>query len=272
MCALVRCDTALMPGILELMVSAWYAGLLFVLGAIGASFVGVVAGRYATGESILVGRSRCDACGRELPWWALVPVFSYIAGRGRAQCCGARITILAPLSELLLGTLFALGYMKLGLTFALAFTLVALAALLALVLYDLAHQILPPPFLVVFVSAAAAARVVEAASRHALGVSFIVSGSIALSLFLLYVFSRGRAVGFADSPLALGLSLLVGSSALPGFLFSFWVGAGIGIIILARRPAGSRMGIEVPFAPFLATGFLLAYFFISWNPFLVFLA
>jgi len=246
--------------------------LFFVLGTVAASFVGVLAGRYATEEGVLVGRSRCDACGKELAWWALVPIVSYVFARGRAVCCGVRLSAVAPVSEIALGALFVLSYLKLGLTPALGFALIALSALTALVLYDLAHQVLPPPFLGAFVVASLAARIFEASSRYTLGVSLVVSAGIALTLFALYVFSVGRALGFADSPLALGLALLVGSSALPGFLFSFWVGAIIGIIMLARRPRGSRMGVEVPFAPFLAAGFLLAYFFISWNPFLIFFA
>jgi len=40
----------------------------------------------------------------------------------------------------------------------------------------------------------------------------------------------------------------------------------VGIVLLARAPRGARMGIEVPFAPFLAAGFLLAYF-TQWDPF-----
>ena len=91
-----------------------------------------------------------------------------------------------------------------------------------------------------------------------------------MSLALIHFFSRGRAMGLADAPLAFGLSLLVGQSALAGFIFSFWIGAVIGIALLAGRPSGSRMGVEVPFAPFLAAGFILAYF-TQWNPF-VFIA
>jgi prepilin signal peptidase PulO-like enzyme (type II secretory pathway) len=73
-------------------------------------------------------------------------------------------------------------------------------------------------------------------------------------------------MGLADSPLSFGLSLLVGPVALTGFVFSFWIGAVVGIVLLLQRPVGSRMGVEVPFAPFLAAGFLLAYF-TQWNLF-----
>jgi prepilin signal peptidase PulO-like enzyme (type II secretory pathway) len=72
-------------------------------------------------------------------------------------------------------------------------------------------------------------------------------------------------MGLGDAPIALSLSLLSAGYVFPGILFSFWIGAVVGIAILVTRPKGHRMGIEVPFVPFLAAGFLLA-FFTSWNP------
>ncbi|MBU6388702.1 A24 family peptidase [Patescibacteria group bacterium] len=240
---------------------------LFFLGAIIASFAGVVAGRLNTGESFLTGRSRCDACNAELPPSALLPVVSYLLSAGRARCCGARLSPRAPLSELLLGALFVLAQAKLGFASALPLMLLSLSLLLALVLYDLVHQILPPLLLAAFVASAALTGFVAAPSVMEFSSVMLTALLIAGSLALLHILSRGRAMGFADAPLAFGLSLLVGSAALPGFMFSFWIGAVVGIAVLFRRPVGSRMGVEVPFAPFLALGFLLAYF-TQWNPFI----
>jgi len=240
--------------------------LFFVLGAVCASFAGVLAGRLSTGQGIAASRSRCDACNAVLGPLALVPVLSYFASYGRARCCGAKITFVAPLSEATLGVLFALSYETLGLSAALPFFLFALVFLLALVLYDFAHQILPTPLLIAFVITAALAGHLAVPTPAAFALSLEIALLIALSLAAIHFLSRGRAMGFADAPLAFGLALLTGSAALPGFLYSFWIGAAVGIVVLARRPAGSRMRVEVPFAPFLAAGFLLAYF-TQWNPF-----
>lgn len=246
-------------------------GTFFVLGAIVASFIGVVVARLNTGQSFLVGRSRCDACDMPLPPRALVPILSYAAARGRAGCCGARVSLVAPFTEAFLGGLFVLAYLTLGFTIALPFMCTALALLLALVLYDLAHQILPPPLLYGFVAASLLSGYLSSPSFGAFSHILLVAFLIALSLAAIHVFSRGRAMGFADAPLAFGLSMLVGTAAFPGFIFSFWIGAVIGIALLLRRPRGSRMGVEVPFAPFLAAGFLLAYF-TQWNPFTLIMA
>ena len=239
----------------------------FALGAIFASFVGVLSVRLNTGQSFFTGRSRCDVCDTPLAPGALVPVISYVVSRGRAQCCGARISLAAPLTEVLLGGIFALAYLSLGLVSALPFMLVSLSILLALVLYDLRHQILPTKLLWAFVATSAVTGLLASPSIEDFYGTLVVASLIALSLAAVHVLSRGRAMGLADAPLAFGLALLVGPAAFPGFVFSFWVGAAIGIVLLLRRPRGSRMGVEVPFAPFLAAGFLLAYF-TQWNPFI----
>jgi prepilin signal peptidase PulO-like enzyme (type II secretory pathway) len=159
-----------------------------------------------------------------------------------------------------------LSYLKLGLVLALPFALLSFALLFALVLYDFAHQILPTPLLAAFVVSAGFAGWLSAPFPDALYATALVAVVIGGSLALIHVFSRGRAMGLADAPLSFGLSLLTGTAAVPGFLFSFWIGALVGITILLKRAPGSRMGIEVPFAPYLAAGFILAYF-TQWNPF-----
>jgi prepilin signal peptidase PulO-like enzyme (type II secretory pathway) len=241
---------------------------LFCLGAIVASFVGVVSARLYTGHSIVNGRSRCDVCNENIPALALVPVISYAALRGKSQCCGAVLSFFSPLTEILLGILFVVAYQTLGLGLPLALFLAALSLLLALVLYDLQHQILPPGLLYGLIAVALFFRTSVSPDSASLQVALIAAGGVGLFFLAMHYFSRGRAMGFADAPLAFALALLVGPyDAFIGVVFSFWVGAVIGIVILLRRPKGSRIGVEVPFAPFLAAGFLLAHFFIPWNPF-----
>ncbi|MDP1690210.1 MAG: prepilin peptidase [bacterium] len=239
---------------------------LFLFGAIVASFIGVVVVRFNTGQSFFISRSECDACTSTLSYRELVPIFSYFASGGRARCCGARISVFAPVSECLLGALFVLAYLAIGATNALPFMLAALAALLALVLYDLSHQILPTALLAVFVAASALTGLALAVSISAFMSSLLTALLLALFLAGIHVVSGGRAMGLADAPFVFGCALLVGPAALSGFVFSFWIGACIGIVLLFLRPRGSRMGVEVPFAPFLAAGFLLAYF-TQWNIF-----
>jgi len=164
-----------------------------------------------------------------------------------------------------LAFLFVLAYLKFGLSLSLVLFLIALLVLSFIVLYDLRHTVVPPlaSALLVFVSALFAA--VTYGGGQLLGSVYLTAGFVAFAFFLLFALSRGRAMGLGDSPVALALSLVAGPVALAGLLFSFWIGALIGIGILVSTPKGHRMGIEVPFVPFLALGYLLA-FFTQWNP------
>ncbi|MFA5291129.1 MAG: prepilin peptidase, partial [Candidatus Paceibacterota bacterium] len=90
----------------------------------------------------------------------------------------------------------------------------------------------------------------------------------ALPLFFLWTVSRGRWLGFGDVKLALGIGLLLGwELGLSALVLSFWLGAIIGLFLIAwgktqlwRRGKSYTMKSEVPFAPFLILGFWLVFF------------
>ena len=69
---------------------AW-AAALGGAGAIAGSFVAALTIRWAAGRSVLHGRSACDACHGPVAPRDLVPVFSFLALRGRCRACGAAI-------------------------------------------------------------------------------------------------------------------------------------------------------------------------------------
>lgn len=246
--------------------ATWVIAAAFaVLGAILASFLGVIAERVHTGQSWRRGRSRCNSCRRALRARDLLPVASWALSRGRCRRCGSRIPARYALFELALGGCFAAAYLALGPGLPLALFLAALAALGFIVLYDLRHMVVPlaPAGLLILLAGAFAA--LDSADLAAWLLRAIAALGVALFFVALHLFSRGRAMGLGDAPIAFALALLTGSAAFAGLLFSFWVGAAVGIAILATRRGGPTMGIEVPFVPFLAAGYLLAYF-TAWNP------
>lgn len=238
-----------------------------LFGAILASFITVIVERAYTGQSWRHGRSRCNSCREELSARDLVPVVSWIAARGRCRYCGSRLPASYAIGELALGLLFALAALTLGIGLPLLFFLAALSVLFFIVLYDVRHTVVPPASsFLLFLAALGYALSLGEGSR-ALGAALLAAGGCALFLFLIYALSRGRAMGLGDAPVVFSLALLTGAGqALSGLLFSFWIGALFGIGVLLARRGGPTMGIEVPFVPFLAAGFLLA-FFTPWNPF-----
>ena len=74
------------------------AGMLFALfGLQLGSFLNLSIDRLPRHESILGGRSHCDACGHTLRPLDLIPLVSYLMLRGRCRYCDARIPIRSPL-------------------------------------------------------------------------------------------------------------------------------------------------------------------------------
>lgn len=65
--------------------------VLFLLGACVGSFLNVCIYRWPKGLSVVSPGSYCPICKKSIPWFCNIPIFSFIALRGRAQCCKARL-------------------------------------------------------------------------------------------------------------------------------------------------------------------------------------
>lgn len=236
-----------------------------LMGAILASFIHVVVERAYTGQSFVRGRSRCSSCSATLKPTELIPVVSWLCARGKCRTCGCRIPVMLFFSELFLGGLFVYIYLWFGLTPSLFLFLLFTVILFGTVLYDIRHTIVPPAASIALCIVAVVFSLLQQGNAMSLGLSYITAGVIGLGFLLLHVLSKGRAMGLGDAPVAFALSLMVAPFAFAGLLFSFWTGALVGIGILVLRRGGPTMGIEVPFVPFMAVGFFLAYF-LQWNP------
>lgn len=118
------------------------AAFAAVFGAIIGSYIGVLVLRWPTGEPTTSGRSRCDACQRQLAWFDLVPLFSYVLLRGRCRYCKAGIDPLQAIAEWSGALLCALTFYLLPVEVAAASSVLFLM-LLPLALLDARHLWLP---------------------------------------------------------------------------------------------------------------------------------
>lgn len=64
----------------------------FVFGALWGSFFNVAIYRWPREMSVVTPPSHCPACGAAVPPHRNVPIFGYLFMRGRAPCCGAKLT------------------------------------------------------------------------------------------------------------------------------------------------------------------------------------
>jgi leader peptidase (prepilin peptidase) / N-methyltransferase len=119
--------------------------LALVLGLVIGSFLNVVILRLPHGTSISLPRSRCPQCKKLIAWYDNVPIFSYLALRGRCRHCQKPISARYPLVEAITGLLSVLLYFKFGLGPEWFIYLAFSGALLVLGFIDLDHRILPDP-------------------------------------------------------------------------------------------------------------------------------
>ena len=77
------------------------------IGACVGSFLNVLGLRRMKGESSLGGRSHCLRCAAMISWFDNIPIFSWIALRGRCRRCRQPISIRYPLGEFVGGLAFA---------------------------------------------------------------------------------------------------------------------------------------------------------------------
>jgi leader peptidase (prepilin peptidase)/N-methyltransferase len=91
-------------------VYAWFPlwilrGFVLFFGLIWGSFLNVVIYRVPREMSVVRPASHCPGCGKPIAGYDNVPVFSYLLLRGRARCCGTKMSPRYPLVELLGGLL-----------------------------------------------------------------------------------------------------------------------------------------------------------------------
>jgi leader peptidase (prepilin peptidase)/N-methyltransferase len=259
----------------------------FLLGACIGSFLNVVIYRYNTGMSIN-GRSQCFSCSRQLTWFDMFPMASFLAFRGRCRTCKSKISWQYPLVELTTAILFLAIFLIDGFSAVLVFDLIVFSLLVVMTVYDIRHKIIPDGLVVMFVIAGLAKMFLPlfyGGNFHLL--NFLAGFIFFVPFYLLWKVSNGRWIGLGDGKLAIGIGAFLGFElGLTAIAVGFWTGAIFGLAYLGIQRvcdsvwfSRSRLGLffarnsltmksELPFAPFLIIGVLIV-FFSGFNLFLI---
>ena len=227
-----------------------------LLGLIAGSFLSVVAHRVPLGESIVAPRSRCPNCGTQIAAYDNIPLFSYLALRGRCRHCDAKVPATYPLLEAGLAAVFVailLRYSDDGIEIALGACLAATLATITLT--DLEHRVIPNKVLIV--AALVAVGLLVAGDRDALA-EHAIAAAIAFAVMFLIAIVYPRGMGMGDVKLAGVMGLYLGKAVAPALLIGFAAGALFGLALIASRGAEARKQ-AVPFGPFLALGGMVAF-------------
>jgi leader peptidase (prepilin peptidase) / N-methyltransferase len=171
--------------------------------------------------------------------------------RGRARCCGARISPRYPLIELTLACLYALTVVVLwGEPGEIALGLVFVTTLLAVTVTDLERRVIPNKILAVAATLGLAILVVyDPAAIPERIAAAAAAGGLLFAAALAYP----KGMGLGDVKLAATMGLFLGRDVGPAILVALLAGSAVGLVMIARHGAAARKQ-AIPFGPFLALG------------------
>jgi leader peptidase (prepilin peptidase)/N-methyltransferase len=256
--------------------TAWpwfFPSAAFVLGACIGSFLNVVISRLPAGTSVVFPGSRCE-CGAAVPWRHNLPVVSWLWLRGRARCCGRRISARHLAVEVLTAAAFLACWLVFPPAKA-ACGMVFLSALVAATFIDLEHMVIPDSLTLGLGVAGVGLSFLVPALHEQRGGSYaldsilsggagivgllIGSGLVLWIALLAEAALKKEAMGFGDIKFAGAIGAFTGW---PGAVFAVFGGAVVGCVWIALALVWNRLagrgtkslglGARVPFGPMLA--------------------
>lgn len=210
--------------------------------------------------NLIVPRSRCPSCGKEIKAWQNIPVLSYLLLGAHCASCKTSISARYPIVEIVTAVLAAIVAWHFGFGWEALLAVILTFALISISLIDIDHQLIPDSivFPLMWVGLVmslfhplAGADTLFISPRDA------IVGAIAgyLSLWSVYqafkLVTGKEGMGYGDFKLLAALGAWLGWQALPTIiLMSAVVGAVVGIGLIVLR--GRDRQLPIPFGPYLA--------------------
>lgn len=258
--------------------------LIFMIGLAIGSFLNVLIDRLPAEESIM-GKSHCDFCKKDLAWYDLLPILSYVYLGARCRYCGKKLSFLYPLVELITGVMFVwvvagvgetgrmrdLGRMREvgevgGALLSLHFSVLQIIAFLgivsaAIVIFfsDLKYQIIPDSIQVFLFAFAFLFLITKGITPKVFLEQVVAAFIVMFPILILFVFTKGKAMGFGDVKLSFIMGFLLGiTGGLVALYIGFVTGAAVGValIFLGKKKLKSK----IAFGPFLVIGMAVMLF------------
>ncbi len=245
----------------------FYLGVTVFLGLCFGSLATALSWRIPRGISVSVERSRCPSCHHALGIPDLVPLFSWLALRGKCRFCKAPIGWRYPLIELVTLFLCLLLYARFGFSAAVLLMFCLSPVMVAAADIDFAVQILPDALNLAIGLIALAVMGVNAADTGD-AQSFILShGLESLEGMVLYagsffVLRQGAMLALKKDPLGWGDIKFAAAAGVwlgPDLMVYAWflLAAGLLGIVIALLWKAIKKEAEFPFGPALLAAFVL---------------
>ena len=226
--------------------------IIILFGLCIGSFLNVCIYRIPLKQDIVKLSSHCMNCGRKLKWYELIPVVSFLIQGGRCRSCKIKLSVQYPIIELLNGLLYLLIYCIYGLSVKTAILCALASVLIVISVVDFRTYEIPIGcnIFILILGILNVFSDLPHMSKYVIGF-FAVS----LVLYLLWLLSKGRAIGGGDIKFLAAAGLLLGWQ---NITLAFLLGCIIGSVIHIIRMKVHNADRTLAFGPYLSVGVFIA--------------
>ncbi len=256
------------------------ATIVFILGASLGSFLSVVIYRiHSKKKGIILSRSICPHCKKELKWRHLIPVFSWMLLRGKCAYCSKKISSHYTMLEITMGLAFLAVFLNwnfLQVAPSLAnpeflnysidwhvfekfvFYAIETFLLIGIFFYDLLYRQIPDRFSLPAIGVAIAGGLVFGEPSS---IDMLIGGGGIFAFFLLqYLLSKGKWIGGGDLRLGALMGILLGwEKGILALVLSYLIGSVFSLALLVQKKATGKT--KIAFGPFLVLGIAITIFY-----------
>ena len=237
--------------------------IILLIGLVFGSFLNVLIHRLPLSISLVnPAGSACPHCNNDIKWYENIPVFSYLALKGRCSNCSESISIIYPIVEIIT----ALVTLTIYLNFLLNWELIAIIALfytlIVLSFIDLKYRAVPDYLLIIAV-------ILAIVVGDIISVLIFTGGLLLLELIITFYIQNIKAKITGNKELETQRALGEGDMPIAGVIGGL-LGIQLGVsaiflaALLALLPAiynlFSKKEIETAFIPFLSLGLFITLF------------
>lgn len=238
---------------------------VFLFGIVIGSFINILAYKLPNNVKIFHGKVTCTKCQKEIKYYELIPVFSYILQKGKYNC-GHKIPISNLIIELFTGFIYLVTYSVFGNSIEALVYLIIFPILIGIIRIDYEHYYIPDRFnLTIFIVGLMYAVYLSFTDIHllldrliGLVVGFLLVFIVRLIGKLIY---KREAMGLGDLKFLMAFGMVIGYI---GVIFTFIVGCVLASIIELTLMTFKikKRGKEIAFGPYLVYASMI-YIFIG---------
>ncbi len=233
-----------------------------VFGLALGSFLNVVIYRLPRKESLFFPASHCPVCNEKIKYYDNIPVLSYMLLGGKCRSCFAKISWIYPLIEIITAVMGIVLFLINGISINFIADYCLGAILLVVAVIDTRYMIIPDSLNFTGAIIALIISIIRGIDGivRSLGGAFIGFLVLIIMYLLGKLLFKREGVGFGDMKLAIVIGLFNGPFwCLIILLLAIFIGVIWGIIQLLI--VNKKIGMQIPFGPFIAIGGFLVLFF-----------